>query len=218
MDAYFVLCQLFTNYCLWSDRDLGIHVSDDLSWDAHVNNISKKACGRLFQLFKTVKTNDCRLLTRLFKVYVLPILEFGSAIYNPNKVSLINTIEDVQRLATRIIYNRDPKLRSTPRPSYEDRLFHLQLKKLSTRRAVIDLKFFHSILYRYSKINLSGVSFKESRTRGPKIKLSFKRAKTSVRQNAFLHRSKKQFGSLPIRIQSLEKQQDFLIAVDNFLP
>uniref|UniRef100_A0A7E4UQ02 Secreted protein n=1 Tax=Panagrellus redivivus TaxID=6233 RepID=A0A7E4UQ02_PANRE len=55
-------------------------------------------------------------------------------------------------------------------------------------------------------------------TRGPKIKLSFKRAKTSVRQNAFLHRSKKQFGSLPIRIQSLEKQQDFLIAVDNFLP
>uniref|UniRef100_A0A7E4UNB5 Uncharacterized protein n=1 Tax=Panagrellus redivivus TaxID=6233 RepID=A0A7E4UNB5_PANRE len=104
------------------------------------------------------------------------------------------------------------------RTNHEDRLFHLQLKKLSTRRAVIDLKFFHSILYRYSKINLSGVSFKESRTRGPKIKLSFKRAKTSVRQNAFLHRSKKQFGSLPIRIQSLEKQQDFLIAVDNFLP
>ena len=83
--------------------DLGITISADLSYIAHINNIVAKALQRSSTLFRGFASRNLQLMRKAFVTYIRPILEYNSILWSPNLVYLIDLIESVQRIFTKRI-------------------------------------------------------------------------------------------------------------------
>ncbi len=83
-------------------------------------------------LHKVFATRSMDLLVKLYTTYVRPFVEYLTVIWNPDSVSLSDSVERIQRSFTKRIHG----LRWRP---YEERLRVLQLDTLATRRRHIDL-------------------------------------------------------------------------------
>ena len=78
-------------------RDLGIFVSSNLKWDLHISKIRAKALQRCYHIFRSFSTNNIWTLLRAYKVFVRPILESNSVLWNPYLLKDIHALESVQR-------------------------------------------------------------------------------------------------------------------------
>ncbi len=78
-------------------RDLGIHMSENLKFSAHVAIIVKKAYSRARLIFRCFSIRDVDVLIHAFKVYVRPLLESNSPVWNPNLQTGIDDVEKVQK-------------------------------------------------------------------------------------------------------------------------
>ena len=85
-------------------RDLGLYVSSNLKWDGHIRKVSKRAISRLYLLFKAVRSTDPNFLTRMYFTYVVPLLDYGSCIFNSNSKQNAAIIERVQRIFTEMYF------------------------------------------------------------------------------------------------------------------
>jgi len=115
-----------------------------------------------------------------FKTYILPILDYCSSVWYPNKLHDIDRIESVQRYYTK-------RLTGLWDVSYVKRLLHCGLTSLELRRLLFDIVLCYKIVH-----NLIGISFSEffeydknTVTRGHNLKLLNPRWKTSCRQMFF---------------------------------
>ena len=86
--------------CMFA-KYLGVTLSGDLSWGAHVNNISKKANQILGFLKYNIKVHKHDLKSTAYKTFVRPQLEYASTVWSPHTVTDIQKIESVQRRAAR---------------------------------------------------------------------------------------------------------------------
>ena len=82
---------------------LGITLSEDLQWSAHIQNIVKKSNSTLGFLRRNLKNcpEECRKLAYISLVW--STLEYGSSIRDPYLQKDINCIEKIQRQAARFI-------------------------------------------------------------------------------------------------------------------
>ncbi len=106
---------------------LGLHISEDLKWDTHINKMVTRASQRL--RFITTSKKAGMPDTQILKVYtsrVRPILEYACQAWAPGITQgHINDIEHVQRRALRIIW---------PHLSYQDCLHIHKIDSLQERR------------------------------------------------------------------------------------
>uniref|UniRef100_A0A914NFB3 Reverse transcriptase domain-containing protein n=1 Tax=Meloidogyne incognita TaxID=6306 RepID=A0A914NFB3_MELIC len=95
-----------------SIRDLGVHFQSDLKWDSHINIIVSKAKKVMFTIIKSLKTNNPHILLNLYKIYIRPIIEFASPIFNPYLKKDIEHIETVQKTFLKMLGHsiNDPQL------------------------------------------------------------------------------------------------------------
>ncbi|XP_070584825.1 uncharacterized protein [Erythrolamprus reginae] len=80
-------------------KDLGI-----LKWPsakAHCNNIVKKASRVVNLILRSFCSSNPTRLSRAYKTFTRPILEYSSFVWNPHRISEINTLENIQRYFTR---------------------------------------------------------------------------------------------------------------------
>ena len=84
---------------------LGVTIDQRLSWNEHIQRISKKAnqvnnflCRNLHQCPTDVKSN-------CYKMMVRPIIEYASTVWAPHTLTNINQLESIQRRATRFCFN-----------------------------------------------------------------------------------------------------------------
>ena len=84
-----------------SAKYLGIDISSDLSWDTHINRISKKSNNTLRFLRRNIKIHSESLKSSAYKVLVRPQLEYCSTVWCPFTDSNISKLEAVQRRAAR---------------------------------------------------------------------------------------------------------------------
>ena len=76
----------------------------NLSWSIHINSVIKRAkhiIGLLYRQFYSLSSS--KTLLSLYTTIVRPILEYGSAIWDPPSASLSSFIEYVQYLALKMI-------------------------------------------------------------------------------------------------------------------
>ena len=106
------------------------------------------------------------MLLRFYKIRVRSVLEYGSIIWNPCRISLSDMVESVQRRFTRLF----PDLSSLP---YRERLCKLNLLSLNARRLRYQLIFLYKILNNLVDVNPSDYfSFPvRASTRGNPLKL-----------------------------------------------
>ena len=77
-----------------SFKDLGVYISTNLSSRIHCSNIVSKASRISYMIHRCFVSNDVNLKVKAFKVYVRPILEYCSNVWNPHLLCDIQNIEN----------------------------------------------------------------------------------------------------------------------------
>ena len=105
---------------------LGVYISEDLSWNAHIEHIVKKANKRLYPL-RTLKKSNLTIM-RSVQVYcsiVWSVLEYACPVWAALPKYLGDVIKSVQKRAQRIVL---------PNCHYDDALIQSGIIALSERR------------------------------------------------------------------------------------
>ena len=97
-------------------RDLGLIVSSNLSWDENGNRQASKAMNALFNIKRSL-TKNCSNETKVnaYTGYVMPIATYASQTWLPNRAST-QKLERVQKVATPLILGSEKSLRQTWNP------------------------------------------------------------------------------------------------------
>ena len=107
-----------------SQKDLGIIVTENLSWNDHAEERCKKATGAFFQIKKNLSLKTSQFLKlSAYCGYVMPILSYGSEVLLLNNAAT-KMIESVQRRATAWIL-------SDSKSSYKKQLETLKILPVS---------------------------------------------------------------------------------------
>ena len=83
---------------------LGVTFENNLKWNAHVTNISKKANKTLGILRRCLKGAPQKVKMTAFNSTVMPILEYASQVWSPHTKTLIKELDKVHRKALRWIF------------------------------------------------------------------------------------------------------------------
>ena len=88
-----------------SYKILGIHVTNDLSWNKHIDYVFKKAKKRLYALRLLARSKvPAEDLIAIYCALVRSILEYGSPVWAALPENLSDVVEGVQRKALRIVF------------------------------------------------------------------------------------------------------------------
>ena len=86
-------------------KDLGVIIDNRLNFNEHINDKIKKANSMLGIIKRNFKYMDKFTFLTLYKSLVRSHLEYAGSIWSPYKKGLIESIEKVQRSATKIVPN-----------------------------------------------------------------------------------------------------------------
>ena len=82
-------------------KDLGIYITSNLSWSMQANKCANKVNSVLGFIRRTVGPKNPQLFWKLYKSLVRPILEYCSPVWCPHLKKDLNTLEKVQRRASK---------------------------------------------------------------------------------------------------------------------
>ena len=148
------------------EKDLGVTISADMKVSEQCGIAASKGNQILGLIRRNITYKEKKLIIPLYKAIVRPHLEYCIQAWRPYRKKDIDTLERIQRRATKII----PELRDL---SYEERLKECGLTTLETRRLRGDQIEVFKILNGYENIdrNMFFSLKKDSRTRGHEVKL-----------------------------------------------
>ena len=125
---------------------LGITLSNDLTWNKHVDNIVKTAAKRVYMIYHLKRSGISQ--TDLVKVYmciVRPVLEYACPVWHTNlPIYLSDDIEMVQKRVLKSIF---------PGQCYNDILNHTGISSLKERRDHLCRKYFNDMKVNSHKLN-----------------------------------------------------------------
>jgi len=88
--------------CADSISDLGIIIDKNLGFSLHIANIAGKARGRCAVFLRSFVSREPNLMLSFFTLYIRPLLEYGSVVWSPVALTMI---ESIQRHLTKNIVN-----------------------------------------------------------------------------------------------------------------
>jgi ribonuclease P/MRP protein subunit RPP40 len=166
------------------EKDLGVITDSKMSFESHINSIAARASRIMGMIRRSYTYLSVTNFPLLFKGLVRPLLEYAQAAWQPYKVKDIETLENVQRRATKQVQGiRDL--------SYPDRLRTLSLTTLTYRRLRGDMVEVYKILHGRYDSRAGHTLLHRSinhRTRGHPFKLEKQHCRRNVRLHSFGHR------------------------------
>lgn len=133
---------------------LGVTITSQLRWDAHIHKTKSNALRKLFYLRKCLRMAPQSTKLLAYTTYVRPVLEYASTIWFPQTVTSVNKLEKVERKAARFICNR---YRRTYSPT--NMLSSVGLPTLAARAKQARLKFLFQLIPNHYKIDTSRYIF-----------------------------------------------------------
>jgi hypothetical protein len=119
---------------------LGVYISQNLSWNHHIDTITKKANSTLGFLRRNLQIRNQDVKGMAYKSLVRPTLEYCSSVWSPYTKAQVKKLEMVQRRAARYVTNRYHNTSSVT-----SMLDHLQWDTLEQRRERIQLTMLYKI-------------------------------------------------------------------------
>ena len=182
-----------------SAKDLGITVSKDLKWTAHIAQIVAKS-NRMLGFLKKNHSGDLRKdsLELLYNSLVRSNLCCASQLWAPQSPIFMLEVQNIQRRATCFICKNSEL-------SYRDKLLNLNLLPINYWLEYLDLSFFYKCIYGLIDINLDNLDqfcSGRSRRRSSELFLNNKTANTYLFRNSFFIRITDLWNALPIAIRS----------------
>ena len=127
---------------------LGVELTSNLSWGAHVNKVSHKASQSLGFLKRNLHSAKPDTKTAAYTSLVRPILEYSSSAWDPYTAKDKAKIENVQRSAARYVTNNFDRTPGT----VTNILTQLNWNSLESRRQTGRLVLFYKIVHGFVDI------------------------------------------------------------------
>ena len=193
------------------EKDLGVHVDNQLKFHEHTAAATKTANQVLGVIKKAYKTRDIRTITMLYKSMVRPHLEYGNLIWGPFFKEDMKSVEKIQRRATKLVT-------SIKDLAYEDRLRALKLPSLVYRRRRGDMIQMYKLMNGLIRVEIKSLvqPTTEFRTRGHHQKVQKNRANKFARANCFSQRVANNWNSLPKEVISAPSLNTFKNRLDAY--
>ena len=193
-----------------AEKDLGVYVDNNLTFEEHINSTAKKANRVLGMISHYITHKSPAVMVPLFKSLIRPIMEYGNPIWQPKLRKHIDLLENIQRRFTkRIIGMGDLE--------YEDRLRKLKLPSLEYRRTRGDMietfKITHNIYDNKTTKNFFSLQV-NSVTRGHPYKINKLSCKSNSYAHFFTNRIINLWNSLPNNIVCAESTNSFKNMLD----
>ena len=169
----------FYRFYISTEKDLGVIIDVDLSFQSHINNICKKAYFLINSLLKSFLSANYGLIVRAYKVYIQPILDNASVISSPHHDCRIIQLERIQK---RFVKKLGPNF-----PSYTARLNFLRMHPIALRRIKLDLVYFYKILHKNVDFRFA-LPAPSVATRGHSQKFLIPAVSSDMRKHFFLRR------------------------------
>ena len=120
---------------------LGVDLSNNLSWNSHIDRTTKKANSMLGFLRRNLRVNNSDTKAAAYKTLVRPNLEYCASVWSPYTAAGKRKIEMVQRRAARYATNRYHNTSSVT-----DMLQELDWESLESRRVKIQLTLLFKVI------------------------------------------------------------------------
>ena len=194
------------------EKDLGVLISDDLSFSKHIAKCAAKANSMLGVIKRCFDYLDIDSFLALYKSFVRPHLEYCVQAWSPHLERDKQVLEKVQRRATKLL----PELCNL---AYEDRLKRLGLTTLEDRRVRGDLIEMFKILNGH--VNIEYSLFFTHRVyeglRGHPLCVEFKRSRVNMRKFFFSSRTTALWNSLPVNVVTARSVNAFKNRLDSYV-
>ena len=194
------------------EKDLGVTISADMKVSEQCGIAASKGNQILGLIRRNITYKGKNLIIPLYKAIVRPHLEYCIQAWRPYRKKDIDTLERIQRRATKMI----PELRDL---SYEERLKECGLTTLETRRLRGDQIEVFKILNGYENIdrNMFFSLKKDSRTRGHEVKLVKDQCRLDIRKHSFSQRTINEWNKLSTDCVTASSVNMFKNKVDTYL-
>ena len=178
---------------------LGVNISDDLSWNKHISQISAKGNGILKFIKPNVQTFNSNIKEMAYKIYVRPLLEYSSSVWSPWQKNYIQQLEMIQQRAVRYVLNDYAYTSSVTAMQNK-----LKLPTLETRRNIASLVMLYKIHNDHVRVNLPSCIKPSMRNR---LSIPFPRINTH--KYFFFPRTARLWNDLPPDILSSPDPESF---------
>lgn len=195
-------------------RDLGILVSDDLSWSPHIRAIANKARQKASWVLSVFHTRSTTIMLTLYKSMVRSLVEYCCPLWHPSKVSDIQELESVQKTFI-------SRISGMKELHYYDQLIHLSLMSLQRRRERFILLHMWKILHGKTSNDLK-IQF-VSRPRLGTLAIIPPKGRTSsaanqtLFDNSFAVQGPKLWNAMPHHLNSIQSLEHFKDQLTKFL-
>ena len=201
-------------------RDLGYVYTNCLQFADHILSRTTKARQTSHLILRHFKSREARV--HLYKMYVRPVLEYGSIIHSNLRKAERLQVESIQRNFTRYICY----LEGTP--TYSERCQILSLEPLWMRRLKLNLTIYYTIVYNRPNSLCLDTPRSSSHAQGPYKnspytlrnqhgKVEPLRARTKTRSCFFLIRYTGIWNKLPEHIRTSASVARFRFKLSTFL-
>ena len=194
-------------------RDLGIYISDNLSFKYHITEVTSNAANFASWLLRTFCTREKYVMLLLLKTYIIPRLEYASPVWNPHKITEIQQLESVQRSFT-------SKIQGMEDIDYWERLKRLRLFSIHCHRERFVIIHTHKIYLQLAPNDVN-LQFHENARLGiqcnrfpPKSKIA---SIKTLRENFFSHVAPKLYNVIPKSVKSAKTINSFKARLDILL-
>ena len=195
------------------EKDIGVHVDNNLNFKEHINNTINKANRVLAIVRKTYDFMDIPTFRYIFKGLIRPVLEYAAPVWSPHHVNLKEMIENVQRRATKMV----PGLSHL---EYPERLRKIGMPTLAYRRVRGDMIQVFKLVatsknsYDQSLPPLFTLSKNPKGLRKNSLNINRPDFKKDIGKYSFTSRVCKLWNSLPDNIVTATDVKSFEMALD----
>ena len=192
------------------ERDLGVNIDPNLTFDKHITNIIKSARKMSGLLLRTITYKSPIILIPLYKSMVRTPMEHAGVVWAPYKRKHIDNIEKIQRHFTKYMFGMN-KL------TYHERLTKLKLPSLEFRRFRGDLIEAYKIIHHlYDPLTTKTLLTLDSQsiTRSNGLKIKKNRVNHKQYQMFFTNRIQTHWNKLPRHIVNAKSLNQFKNKID----
>ena len=195
-------------------RDLGVYVSNDCSWSYHISKIAGDARQTAGWVLGAFRDRSTVTMMTLYKSLIRCKVEYCCPLWNPSKISDIQTLENVQREFTRRISGLQDH-------DYWERLIKLKLLSLQRRRERYSIIQVWKIKNRFAP-NSVGMEFYDSARLGVKAKVprfnhSAQKSVSTAYDDSFGVKGVRLWNILPKHVNTQATLESFKVSLGDFL-
>ena len=190
-------------------RYLGVTISDNLAWNAHVDVTAKKANNSLAFLRRNLARCPRDTKAQCYTSLVRPILEYASSAWDPHTSKNIQQLEAVQRRAARFVMG-DYKTTSSTSKMISDLGWESLQQRRSDTRLVMMYRITHCLIDITASTYLHPSTLS---TRGHTLRYTIPFCRTDVFRHSFFPAGIRLWNQLPEHVATSQTLDAFKVGL-----